>query len=241
MANPNVLVFDETQEQYYLRLLCRGVKDGGGVAIPFNDLDIALEEFGDSVGALVATASPLLSRAERLEQVVATPLLHRAFELGVPLALVSEHPAVRVLTRPEELDIVVPSNMRELGQLPSRISRWLISISQGKKPDIEERQQPEVTRSSIVGTNIFGSEVKMRIAMWIASREIVEGDFYQLQVIQALGLSASGVASSLKKLCNAGMLQRDSDGWRVYYRRLDSPLWGIFDIVENELKDQGST
>ncbi|GAA1325772.1 hypothetical protein GCM10020360_32580 [Nonlabens tegetincola] len=82
-----------------------------------------------------------------------------------------------------------------------------------------------------VSTLLFGRACRLPIALWVL--EHGDGKFYQSEPPTNLG-SQTAIRQELSRLAKAGLIaeERTSNENRVYYRRINSPLWRIFAEAE---------
>jgi hypothetical protein len=82
---------------------------------------------------------------------------------------------------------------------------------------------------------LFGRAGRLRLARWILKTVAVGGFFYQTQARVGTGDVPNEVKENLRNLESLGLIaisHRDpGPGRRQYYKRLDSPIWGIFALA----------
>ena len=76
-----------------------------------------------------------------------------------------------------------------------------------------------------VGQELFGRRLRLAVASWVLLRE--DPTFYQTEAARGVNYTASAVTMELELLVSLGMLKKQSMGRRLYYTRLESPLWGV--------------
>jgi hypothetical protein len=80
---------------------------------------------------------------------------------------------------------------------------------------------------------LFGRAGRLRLASWILKNVSVRGFFFQTEARQGTGDVPNEVKENLKNLESLGVIKvahRDpGPGRRLYYERLESPLWGVFE------------
>jgi len=80
---------------------------------------------------------------------------------------------------------------------------------------------------------LFGRAGRLRLARWILENVAVKGFFYQAEARQGTGDVPNEVKENLRNLELLGLIEvshRDpGPGRRQYYRRLESPIWRIFE------------
>jgi len=87
---------------------------------------------------------------------------------------------------------------------------------------------------TLVGKLLFGRPTRLRLCIWILHLE--KERFFQSQPPPHVGLT-SAVTTELAKLVRLGMLEQerpDAEN-RVYYVRVDSPLWAVIEAAEAAL------
>ena len=119
------MIYDETQNEFYLPRIKEGVSKVGGVALSFSELGYALDELGPNVNNVVATGAPEVKQSERLTILKAIPLVDKTHELEIPIALIGQHPAIKKLARLEEQDTVINSNSANWRGLSDLVALWL--------------------------------------------------------------------------------------------------------------------
>jgi len=236
---PKVLVFDGTDEQWYLRAFSEAITQANWAVRPYDDLEAALDDLDESISAVVTTLCPELSPADRMEpDVPVLPLIDRAQELRKPLAIVSPHPAAYQVIRNDSLDIVVGEGFYS-DEIRLQLVAWLVEkagVQLTLWEELETRQHmPERSAVTIeeTGSILFGSPAKTQVGVWIRQRDVWDGDFTMDQISKALPTSSTSIAGVVSKFCELGMMSRSNRGWykQFFYRREDSPLWAIFDAV----------
>jgi hypothetical protein len=91
------------------------------------------------------------------------------------------------------------------------------------------------SRSAAIAKTLFGRSTRVALADWILDRDAA---FFQLEAqdaLRAYGEAASAVTQELRKFVDVGMLAETPDGRRVYFTKLDSPLWGAFAAIATAL------
>ncbi len=80
-----------------------------------------------------------------------------------------------------------------------------------------------------VSEYLFGRRCRLPVFAWVAQNP--KDRFFQSEVPLYGKVSRSNANEELKRLLALGMLSelRPDDNRRVYYDRLDSPLWSIVD------------
>ncbi len=81
-----------------------------------------------------------------------------------------------------------------------------------------------------IGQLLFGRRCRLRLALWIWRR--AKADFYQSEPPREVVLQ-SDAAKELGQLVLLGMIEkqhRENDR-RIYYERLDGPLWEVIGAV----------
>lgn len=80
---------------------------------------------------------------------------------------------------------------------------------------------------------LFGRAGRLRLAGWVIENVPVGEFFFQAEVRQGTGDVPNEVRENLKNLESLHLIEvahRDpGPGRRQYYRRLDSPIWAIFE------------
>jgi hypothetical protein len=78
-----------------------------------------------------------------------------------------------------------------------------------------------------VSEQLFGRRCRLPVFAWVAQNP--KDRFFQSEVGLYDKVSRSNANEELKRLLTLGMLSEDrpDDNRRVYYDRLDSPLWDI--------------
>jgi len=81
--------------------------------------------------------------------------------------------------------------------------------------------------ASEVSEHLFGRRCRLPVFAWVAQNP--KDRFFQSEVGLYGSVSRSNANDELKRLLALGMLREDrpDDNRRVYYDRLDSPLWDI--------------
>lgn len=83
---------------------------------------------------------------------------------------------------------------------------------------------------------MFGRALRLRVMLWVAEQDEA---FFQQQAAKALDYSGiSEVAKELAALEALGMLRRfgrPQNVGRLYYQRIDSPLWAAITAVSEAL------
>lgn len=96
-------------------------------------------------------------------------------------------------------------------------------------PDGQENGgEPTTDYLARIGRQLFGSEVRLRVAVWIYQRE--DSEFYADLYWRETGHYTSSTATVIQRLADLGMLRRAdrfSDGRTVAWERTPSPLWRI--------------
>ncbi len=237
-TTPNIVFFDETHNKYYGHEIEAATRAMGGRALSAASLQETLDLMDLDTTAAITTANVHDLRTDKLPTLVtARPFIERAHELEIPLALLSQHPGIELFARKQNGDAVIDSSYEELETLNKRLQSWLLLL-EFRETELETPQSmlfhPEVPLSQIVGPNLFGSETKLLLGIWIASREQSDGDFYQTQIAEELGINMSGtMKSALDSFCELGMVIRKNpkNDRRVFYRKLDSPFWSVFEAT----------
>ena len=87
-----------------------------------------------------------------------------------------------------------------------------------------------------VGKLMFGRALRLRVMLWVADQDEA---FFQQQAAKGLDYSGiSEVAKELAALVDLGMLRRfgrPQNVGRLYYQRIDSPLWAAITVVAEAL------
>lgn len=83
-----------------------------------------------------------------------------------------------------------------------------------------------------VGNQLFGSALRLKVAMWLVSR--AEPLFYADEFAKDTGHYSTGTAKVILRFVKLGMAQKldvvtpgTTAGRCVYYKRLEHPLWDV--------------
>ena len=98
-----------------------------------------------------------------------------------------------------------------------------------------------MTTADRLGDLLFGRRLRLRVAMWVS--RCPDRPFYLGEVAAGVRYTPSGVRDELARLKQLGMIKRaprQAGTRRVYYERLDSPLWAIIDSASRCVRVQPS-
>lgn len=88
---------------------------------------------------------------------------------------------------------------------------------------------------------LFGRAGRLRLARWLVEHVEAGGYFYQSEAREGAGDVISEVLANLENFVKLGLIAiapRDpGHGRRQYYRRLDNPLWSIFETALSLCRD----
>lgn len=237
-GRPRVLVFDQAPG-FYMDAMCGGVQDAGMVPAAFDNEKMARDELDGSFSAVAATMPPPDASPDgRL--ISARPVLTRAQELGVPSVLFTDMHGQALIGRRGSQDKYFNNWPMENRDVRSSVSLWLADLEgifidspdPVDKPENTSLVIPKPEQAQQIGRLLFGSKTRLQVGLWIAGREVGEG-FFQQDVADGTGISASAVAGQLQNFRTLQMVER---GWdRSNYklnRRTENPAWAIFDMAE---------
>lgn len=124
---PRVLIVAEPNHRVSIDSIRGGAERAGWQAIPFDNIELAIEEFDISINALITE----LGVNDRLPHRVygwlpQSRLLDISDYQGVPRALISSHPLAKRYIRPNSSDEIIPKSGPE--GLSPKVAQWLINL-----------------------------------------------------------------------------------------------------------------
>ena len=82
---------------------------------------------------------------------------------------------------------------------------------------------------------MFGRAGRLRLARWILEKIPAGAYFFAGEAQQATGDVPNEVKDNMQRLIELGVITKayrdPGPGRRQYYQRLDSPIWGIFELA----------
>jgi hypothetical protein len=123
---PRLLIYDyEVKGPYHKAGIVEMAESIGWQPMPFDKIDIALEEFDDSIDALVTKVPDQSEVLKSDGPFPAKRLIARSDELDVPRAMISKNTIARKFIRQNSSDVWIPNN----SQSPNKIVAWLLLLT----------------------------------------------------------------------------------------------------------------
>lgn len=99
-----------------------------------------------------------------------------------------------------------------------------------------------VMDADLVGAELFGRSARLRLALWVLARD---SKFWQQQAADEMGIKTQYLKTELVHLLKLGMIdlvERDDPGERrVFYVRVEHPLWRVIEAASGALKELEET